>query len=102
MTFIIDLDDTLIKTKDALCQICNNPKKILEAIPIQMEINLVNEAYNRGHIIIIHTARGWSQYDITIQQLKNYKIKYHHIVMGKPAGIYIDADCHKSIKEVIC
>jgi hypothetical protein len=70
------------------------------AIPFPDMIRMINCLYKQGHTITIHTARGgttginWEA--VTETQLKKWGVKYHHLVMGKPAAdVYID---DKSIK----
>lgn len=95
MTFIIDLDDTLVKTKKI-----GGEYKI--QFPMQAEINAVNRAYNSGHTIIIYTGRGWDKYYQTICHLKEIGVKYNQLIMGRPQGIFIDStECGRSIKEFL-
>jgi hypothetical protein len=75
-------------------------KKYLNPKPLQQEIDLVNKKYKDGHTIILHTGRGWDQYEITIMQLKKFGIKYHQLVCGKPIGIYVDKDSITSLREL--
>ena len=98
MTFIVDIDDTLfISIKK------ETPRGVeYKIIECRGEIAMVNMAYEQGHTIIIHTGRNWDQYKKTVEQLKNYGIMYHELIMGKPQGIYIDAtQCGKSIEEFL-
>lgn len=89
MRFIVDIDDTLIKTTTIQCKHCSrltyvNPE------PIKDEIESLNELYNNGHIIILNTGRGWDMYEKTKEQLEMFGIMHHELVMGKPYGISID------------
>jgi len=96
-TIVIDIDDTLIIYPD------NGLKAQARypfATPNTIEIELVNKLYKKGHIIILHTGRGWHQYELTKQQMKDFGVKYHELVMAKPVGIYIDKDSYKSLLEV--
>lgn len=99
MNLVVDIDDTLIIT----------PKENIngfmiyhtdKAKPIQEEIDLINEHYDKGDIIILWTGRNWDKYEITKKQLMEHKIKYHELVMGKPLGIYIDKDSIKTLKDI--
>lgn len=91
MKYVIDLDGTL----------CTQEKDYSNAKPIKNRIDKVNNLYNNGNMIIIFTARGsetdidWS--DITLEQLRRWGLKYHHLIFGKPsADVYIDdrnVDC---------
>jgi hypothetical protein len=66
-------------------------------------INLINELYNQGHTITLYTARFMGRsngdeilakelgYQFTLDQMKTWKIKFHHLVLGKPVyDIFID------------
>lgn len=84
-TLIFDIDGT----------ICTQEKNYSQAKPIQKIINKLNKKYDEGYKIILFTARGtetgidWSE--TTINQLKNWGVKYHDLLFGKPAGLkYID------------
>jgi hypothetical protein len=58
-------------------------------------IDVVNDLYKNGYIIKIYTARGMTQfsgdvnkiysnlYEITLNQLKEWKINFHELIMGK-------------------
>lgn len=58
-------------------------------------IDIVNELYNDGYTIKIYTARGMTQfsgdvnkiyselYELTIGQLKEWKVNFHELIMGK-------------------
>jgi phosphatidate phosphatase PAH1 len=94
MTFVFDIDDTLIYSDYDLA----GNKYVAKGYDKE-EIALLNKKHDEGHIIILHTGRSWGQYDITIKQLKEAGIKYNQLVMGKPVGIYIDKDSYKSIKD---
>jgi len=76
--------------------LCTNTEGEYEkAKPISKAIDSVNRLYEEGHRITLHTARGsttgidWE--DVTVRQLKEWGVRYHELVMGKPtADIYID------------
>lgn len=89
MNLIIDIDETLLITKKTKCESCGRPV-YCGAVPVQSEIDILNDLYSKGHIIILFTGRNWDQYEITKQQLKDFGINHHELVMGKPQGIYID------------
>ena len=79
--------------------ICNNTEgNYPEAIPRPEVISKLNELYDAGHTIVMHTARGgttgidWAE--LTEQQLKTWNVKYHQLVLGKiTADAYIDDKC---------
>jgi carbamoyl-phosphate synthase large subunit len=89
MIYCFDIDGTL----------CNDTGgDYLKAEPRPEVISRLNELFDQGHTIIIHTARGattgidWRK--TTEEQLKLWNVKYHHLVMGRPgADIYIDDKC---------
>lgn len=92
MTFVIDIDDTLLKT--------SGPPNYKNLKPLK-EIRFVNKMFLEGHTIILHTGRNWDKYDLTINQLEKLCVDYDELVMGKPQGIYIDKDSYKSINDYI-
>lgn len=66
-----------------------------KATPIQDTVDLINELYDSGNTIYLHTARGsltgidWRS--VTEQQMKDWNVPYHKLVLGKPgADYYID------------
>ena len=91
MTYVFDLDNTLCTT---------NTNDYLKCVPIAERIKKVNKLYDDGNIIIIYTARGMGSsnnnqiqainkyYSITEAQLKNWNVKYTHLMLGKPAADY--------------
>ncbi len=65
------------------------------AKPIHETVALINTLYERGHHIILFTARGyitkmdWTE--VTVRQMKEAGVKYHELKFGKPAAdFYID------------
>lgn len=84
--FCIDLDGTL----------CTNTFGDYEkALPLNGAISKVNSLYEQGNTIKIFTARGsgsgkdWRH--VTEFQLKNWQVRYHELILGKPeADFYID------------
>jgi hypothetical protein len=77
-TIAFDLDNTLCETQGTDYK---NSK------PIQYRINRVNELYKKCTIIIF-TGRGsvsginWRV--LTKKQLKDWGVKYHRLILGKP------------------
>lgn len=94
MTYIYDIDDTLLLYPDTEKEPQNRGgiERYGNEVPNIKEINKLNNLY-KNNIIIIYTGRGYNQYDLTVKQLKKYKIKYHELIMGRPLGIFIDRDC---------
>ena len=77
--------------------ICNQTEGDYEnAIPNKEAIRVINRLYNEGNKIIISTSRFMRRnknniidtykegYEFTLKQLKNWKIKFHELNMGKP------------------
>jgi len=100
VTYIVDIDGTICSLTDGNYE---------EAIPFKDRIEKINSLYDEGHTIIYYTARGMDRYNnnstlagsefylFTARQLKRWDVKYHRIILGKPAGdIYID---DKGIKD---
>lgn len=94
MKYVFDLDGTLCTDTGGNYEL---------AVPIRDRIFIVNELYNAGHEITIYTARGMGNsnnnlfksyekyYSLTETQLKKWNVKYHHLILGKPAGdLYVD------------
>lgn len=79
----VDLDGVLAKPTSS--------DKYEFAQPIPENIEKVNKIFDQGHRVVIHTSRGWFQYDLTERWLKKNNIKYSQLVMGKLyAHAYID------------
>ncbi len=86
-----DLDDVLCYRNSEEGKI----NKYYSCRPINAMINIVNECYDDGNKIIIYTARGMSGfngnvseiysnlYQLTLDQLDSWGVKYHQLVMGK-------------------
>lgn len=77
--------------------LCTKPKAgYHEALPIKERIERVNALYEKGHVIIIDSARGsmtginWLEF--TKQQLAEWGLKYHVLRTGVKffADYYID------------
>lgn len=87
MRYFIDLDETLCRNLDG------NNYEMCE--PIVERIEKVNRLFDEGHYIVIWTARGkrsgkdWSEK--TLEQLKEWNVKYNELNMDKPDyDVYID------------
>jgi dTDP-glucose 4,6-dehydratase len=82
----VDIDGTLCSTPAA---------DYAAASPIPEAVAAINRLYERGHRIILLTARGtvtgidWRS--LTERQLLEWGVRYHELVFGKPAAdVYID------------
>jgi hypothetical protein len=86
MKYCVDIDGT----------ICTNTYgKYEQAEPWPEAIAKVNALYDAGHSVVFFTARGsttgmdWRE--VTEKQLKEWGVKYHKVIFGKPeADIFID------------
>ena len=86
-----DLDDVLCYRTSEKGRV----EKYLSCKPIPTMINIVNKCYDKGHTIIIYTARGFTSFEkdihdiyanlftITQNQLTAWGVKYHKLVFGK-------------------
>ena len=99
MQIIIDLDGTIC-TEEKTFDRCN-----AELLP-KAKLS-INKLYDEGHIIIIYSARGWAEYEMTYKWLTNKGVKFHQLVLGKPIGdFWIDdraisfKDWEKTMKEI--
>ncbi len=86
-----DLDDVLCyrTSEDGKVDKYNSCK------PIEPMIKIVNECYDDGNTVIVYTARGMSGfegnindiysnlYQLTLNQLNSWGVKFHQLVMGK-------------------
>ena len=90
-----DIDQVICRT--------NSKRNYSKSIPIKKNIKLINEIYDKGHNVILYTARymGRCNGDIgevkkrikplTLKQLKKWGVKYHKIYFGKPSfDLFID------------
>ena len=90
-TIAFDLDDVICYRSSEK----GGVEKYHSCYPNKEMIEIVNGLYNQGAIIKIYTARGMSVfsgdvnriysnlYELTTQQLKNWGVLYHELVMGK-------------------
>ena len=92
MLIYIDIDDTICYYEHL-----DKTKKMDYSLakPYVERINKINKLFDDGHKIVYWTARGtvtqklW--FNITYEQLKNWKCKFHELRMGKPAyDLFID------------
>jgi len=94
MTYVFDIDGTICTKTDGAYEL---------AEPFYDRIKKINELYDAGHKIIFNTARGMGRsensskaairmfFDMTYKQLEEWSVKYHSLILGKPAGdVYID------------
>jgi len=85
MIFCFDIDGTLLQTKYDV-----NNGYVVQWAKIEL-IALLNKLYNEGNTIIIQTGRHWQWLKQTKQQLDDYGIQYHTLIMGNVvADVYIN------------
>jgi len=84
--------------------ICRTTKSnYIKSIPNKKAINMINTLYESGYEIKIFTARYMGRnldnlkkahiegYEKTYEQLKNWNLKFHKLVLGKPTfDLFID------------
>ena len=81
MKYVVDIDDTLIKTDENYNLLKINRKLV----------DKINDLYYNGHTIVIWTGRHWDKLRHTIDQLEEIGVRYNTLLMAKPtADIYID------------
>jgi CMP-N,N'-diacetyllegionaminic acid synthase len=74
------------------------------AAPNPEIIRIVNFLYEHGHRIVLATARGsktgqdWQ--DVTRRQMKEWGVKHHELVFGKPAADYYIDDKAIHVRDV--
>ena len=86
LTYAVDLDNTLNRAWG---------KGYDDYVPYAKAIKKVNALFDAGHHIKVFTGRGsgsgkdWQ--DLTIQQLAQWGVRYHELILGKPAAdVFID------------
>ena len=86
MIYCFDIDGTL-------CSKDNEDYNY--ALPYKNRIEEVNKLYEKGEKIILFTARwaatGIDWKELTKKQLKDWNVKHHELIFGKPhADVFID------------
>jgi hydroxymethylpyrimidine pyrophosphatase-like HAD family hydrolase len=93
MVYCFDLDGTLCNTDG------NNYK---DSTPKKERIEIINNLYDKGHTILIDTARGCvsgkNYFFFTMEQLKSWGVKFHTLRTGVKFGADIFID-DKGIKD---
>lgn len=100
-----------------ICRTLNNEYK--NSKPINKTIKLINSLYRKNYYIKLFTARFMGRnsdnckkakkqgFNLTKKQLKDWKVKYHKLIMCKPSyDLFIDdknlsfkKDWHKILKK---
>jgi len=61
------------------------------AEPIDGAREALEKLRDAGHTIVVYTARGWAEYRVAEQWLKDHDIPFDGLHMGKPIGdVWID------------
>ena len=101
MVYVFDIDGTICITEGSNYE---------GSVPIQERIKKVNNLYDRGHVVIMQTARGMGRtnqneleayrllYSFTYKQLIDWGVKFHKLMLGKPAADYYVDD--KAINDM--
>jgi len=78
ITFAVDIDGTICTSSSGHYE---------DSTPVPEMIQKINDLYDEGHIIKMFTARGASSgidwTETTTEQLKNWGLKYHELIMNK-------------------
>ena len=87
-TYAFDIDGVICTTVDS---------DYKNSLPNIKAIKKINKLYDDGHKIIIFTARFMGRtnndfikakelgYNSTLKQLKNWNLKFHKLIFGKPS-----------------
>lgn len=87
-TICFDIDNVLCTTKNS---------KYRNSKPKTQVVRKINKLYSDGHKIIFFTSRFMGRtnnntkkaysmgFELTTNQLKKWKVKYHKLIMGKPS-----------------
>ena len=86
LCYCFDIDGTLCTTSGLSYE---------DAEPIEERIKVLNSLYEKGHKIVLFTARGTvtgiDHRALTEAQLKQWGVDYHELYMGKPFyDIFVD------------
>lgn len=93
---VVDIDDTIIQSDyNPNLNEYTNPRAISD------QVDALRILKKQGHRIILHTGRHWNHYEVTIKQLREIEIPFDQLVMGKPLGIYVDADAVTDLKDLL-
>ena len=79
-TLFCDIDGTLLKYRKF------ETYKTCKAEPIENTINIINNAYENGHSIILTTARPEYLRTHTLKELNDNNIKFHQLIMSIARG----------------
>jgi len=103
MRYIIDIDGVIgTKLHWDIGEQYLRAKSTFSSIPVNVEvINKINLMYDSGNTIVLHTSRLWHDFEVTVEWLKLYNVKYHTLVMAKPLGDFYIDDRNMSVSEFL-
>lgn len=92
--FVFDIDGVILNT-----ELTKEGYDVLSySRPI---VEKINHYYDRGNTIILWTGRHWNHLRVTELQLKHAGVKYHSLVLGKPAADYYIDDKAVSTEDFL-
>jgi hypothetical protein len=74
-TYVFDLDGTICEEKRTFERCLAKPNTNV--------IKIINELFLNNNAIIIYTARGWSEFEMTKRWLEDNNVKYNLLMCGK-------------------
>ena len=87
MIYYVDIDETICRYE--------GERNYPDALPIEKNIEKINDLYDSGNTVVYWTARGtttgldWR--DVTEKQFSEWGVKYHELKFGKPNyDLFID------------
>jgi CMP-N,N'-diacetyllegionaminic acid synthase len=87
MIYYVDIDETICRYE--------GERNYPDALPIEKNIEKINDLYDSGNTVVYWTARGtttgidWR--DVTERQFSKWGVKYHELKFGKPNyDLFID------------
>lgn len=75
MRIAIDIDGTICEEKGTF--------ERAMAKPIPEALNVIKRLKKAGHTIIFFTARGWPEYNITVDWLERHDFPFDQLICGK-------------------
>ena len=99
MIYAFDCDGVICETEG----IAVGAPDYMTSIPKVGNIKKINALYDMGHKVIIFTGRGalsgidWR--DLTEKQFKDWGLKYHELIFGKPYFDYFIDDRAWNVKD---
>ena len=83
LTIFVDIDGTICKE--------GSIKERANSEPLPGAKEALSGMRKDGHVVVLWTARGWTEYKLTKSWLDKHGFEYDQIMMGKPiAHVWID------------